>query len=188
MTRAREARRSKRHASGFTLIELMVTVAIVGVLATLAVYGVGKYIRSSKSSEAIQMIGSIKAAQEQYRAETFAYKDPNGDHTLTYYPATTPSNQAVAWGVASPGQGAAFRELGVRPDAPVRFVYGCAAGGGNDSVPGAGTSYTVTGWPTTQTQPWYVVRAAGDLDADGTQSIFVSASFVDRIFIDNEGE
>lgn len=165
----------------------MAVVAIVGILAGLATYGVNKYIQSSKSTEAIQMIGAIKAAQEQYRAEMFNYLDVNGTGKLTpYYPAETPTNKAYAWGDASSAQGKAYRELGVATDAPVRFVYGCAAGSGNTAIPAP--AMTVTNWPATQQQPWYVVQALGDFDGDGITSVYVSGSFTGRIFSDKEGE
>lgn len=179
------------HNRGFTLVELMITVAIVGILATLATYGVKKYLHSSKSQEAIQMIGAIKAAQEQYKADTFVYRDVSGSHSLaasTWYPTTSPTNKVYAWGDTSTDQGKAWKELGVTTDAPVRFAYGCAAGSANDSVPAAGMSFAVTNWPTTSSVPWYVVRATGDLDGDGVQSVFISSSFTGQIFIDKEGE
>lgn len=182
----------RRNSRGFTLIELMAVVAIVGILATLAVYGVRKYINSSKASEAIQMIGAIKAAQETYKADTFAYLDVSGSHTLsasTFYPMTSPSNKAYGWGDVSTAQGKAFQTLGVNADAPVRFAYGCAAGDGSNTIPAPGTSMTVANWPSASNgAPWYVVRAVGDLDADGIQSVYASASFTGQIIVDKEGE
>jgi prepilin-type N-terminal cleavage/methylation domain-containing protein len=171
---------------GFTLVEMMVVVAITGLLATVAVYGVNKYIQSSKSTEAIQMIGAIKAAQEQYRIETYTYKDVSGTNTLTYYPQSSPTNKAYAWGDTTSVEGLGYRELGVSTDAPVRFVYGCAAGLSNNKVPTPAMS--VANWPATSQQPWYVVQALGDFDADGVQSVYVSSSFTSRVFADREGE
>jgi len=139
------------------------------------------------------MIGSIKAAQESYRSETFAYLDVSGAHALadkdfsTFYPTTTPGSQAVQWGdAAGVPTSVPWQTLGVIADAPVRFTYGCAADAADTSVTGAGM--TVGNWPEKSTQPWYVVRAVGDLDGDKTYSNFVSSSFVGQIFIDKEGE
>jgi len=60
----------KRLVAGFTLVELMIVVAIVGVLAVLAVYGVRKYIANAKSAEARNSLGQIgKDAVTAYEGE-----------------------------------------------------------------------------------------------------------------------
>jgi type IV pilus assembly protein PilA len=176
---------------GFTLIEVMITVAIMGILAGLAVYGVGKYIRSSKSGEAVAMIASIKSAQEAYKAETFLYLDVSGNNELvesSFYPTGDPDDRLHGWGDVSTDVGKAWQSLGVNPGGPVRFAYGCAAGTAAKAVPAHGTTLTLSDWPTTSGSPWYVVRAVGDLDNDDTKSRFVSASFTGHIIIDKEGE
>ena len=49
----------KRSSRGFTLVELMIVVAIIGILAALAIAGVRKYMTSAKSAEARNSIGTI---------------------------------------------------------------------------------------------------------------------------------
>ena len=44
---------------GFTLVELMIVVAIVGVLAALSIYSVRRYLQTAKTSEARMMVGAI---------------------------------------------------------------------------------------------------------------------------------
>jgi type IV pilus assembly protein PilA len=190
---AAPVRAGKQSKRGFTLVELMVTVVIVGILATLAVYGVGKYIRSAQSSEAIQMIGSIKTCQESYKAEMLAYLDVSGTRSLaagSYYPSNNVSQKEWGWGDTSTVVGQNFARLGVVTNNPVRFAYASAAGGSSDTPVGSNLpKTTVTNWPAAPTgAPWYVVAAKGDLDGDGKISAYASGSFTGQIFIDDEGE
>lgn len=62
--------KSMKKSGGFTLVELMIVVAIVGVLAVLSVFGVRKYIANAKTAEARNAVGQIaKDAQASFERE-----------------------------------------------------------------------------------------------------------------------
>lgn len=175
---------------GFTLVELMIVVAIIGVLATLAIVGYRKYMASSKSAEAKEIIGAIHVAQASYYAETMGYLSCSGTNLANYYPAT-PDGKKRHW--IQPGHGDidCWRTLNVGVDSPTVFGFAVVAGAPGDD-PNSATNVCTTqalNLPTSATSPWYLVQAAGDNDEDGNLSCFISTSFApSEIYVENDTE
>jgi prepilin-type N-terminal cleavage/methylation domain-containing protein len=63
----------QRNKHGFTLVELMIVVAIIGVLAVVAGTAYRRYMDSGRTAEAMSMLGEIRAKEEAYRAEFSTY-------------------------------------------------------------------------------------------------------------------
>lgn len=90
-----------KHATGFTLMELMIVVAIVGILAALVYPSYTESVRKSRRSEAKTALSDLAARQEQYMTNNKTYAStlaqlgivtattPGGWYTLSAPTATT---------------------------------------------------------------------------------------------------
>jgi prepilin-type N-terminal cleavage/methylation domain-containing protein len=163
--------------AGFTLIELMIVVAIIGVLSAVAIPSFRAYMNKSKVTEATTFLGEIKQRQESYRAEFGQYCDVSGAGTLAiaaYNPASVPAGGTpVAWPTVSNWQ-----TLGAAPDTAVRFRYATVAGNPT-TVPDWGGGLGFTG-----NDFWFVSQAQADLDGDTTLLTVESYSESGGVYID----
>jgi prepilin-type N-terminal cleavage/methylation domain-containing protein len=122
----RTARLLNRSARGFSLIEMMATVVIVGILATVAVVGYKRWVRSAKVAEANSIITGIAAAQETYKAETGVYLNVSG--TLdNLYPAQTPGAFKTEWGGPCSTCLTPWSRLSFQPHGAVTYGYATVA-------------------------------------------------------------
>ena len=67
------SRQTYYRQTGFTLIELMITIVIIGVIAAIALPSYQSSVRKSKRTEAKTELLQVMARQEQYFSETRKY-------------------------------------------------------------------------------------------------------------------
>ena len=58
-----------RKNAGFTMVELVVVMVIVGILATISVPMYRNYIQRARAQEGVALVGSVASAQRVYYAE-----------------------------------------------------------------------------------------------------------------------
>jgi len=71
---------------GFTLIELMIVIAIVGILAAVAVPQYTDYTKRSKFTEVVMLTSSAKTGVLLCYQETHSLAGCSGDNAATSYP------------------------------------------------------------------------------------------------------
>ena len=98
-SRFSEAIASKESQAGFTLLELLVVITIIGILAAVAVPGLGKTIERTRVRDAQAILASVYSAEQVYRLDQGSY-GTLADLVSNRY-VTDPSTGNADWGFAS---------------------------------------------------------------------------------------
>ena len=135
----------RKSNKGFTLIELMIVVAIIGILAAIAIPNFLRFQLKAKSSEGKVNIAAIRTAQESYLAEFGSYLVAAASPTAA---VTNPGPAKVEFELTG-GDTNGFNSLGWSPEGRVFFAY---------EVNAVDSAYTIT--------------AQADIDGDDVNQVW----------------
>ena len=139
----------EQNQDGFTLIELMIVVSIIGILASIAVPGYQQMLLRSKRAELPLNLEGIRLSEISYHHEWEFYT------TCAVTPAVPPGRVRLPF-PANFTTNLDWNQLGWYPEGPAYGQYGVTA----TAVSGQLADFTAQAW--------------GDLDGDGNLSNFMS--------------
>ncbi len=111
-------RELRKTSKGFTLIELMIVVAIIAILAAIAIPQYRKFQMKAKTSEAKTNIGAIRTCEEAYAAEHDAY------YLVGPAPESAITSTTRDFDLTNEDNCAHFADLGFKPAGKVYYNYG----------------------------------------------------------------
>jgi len=146
---------------GFTLVELMIAIAIIGVLVAVAIPAYMKFTQRTKTSEATMSLRKIYDGSVVFYKKGHIFPPSDADGTPGIGRLCLGGESVKFTPTAQTWNGVTWRMLDFSIDEPFNFHYSYLS----NEVRGEGAVFTA--------------RVNGDLDCDGTLSTFERVAVVD---------
>ena len=183
-------KRARRQSPGFTLIELMIVVAILGVLAVVAGTAYRRYLDNGRTTEAMAMFAEFRAKEEAYRAEFSTYLSTAATEDAyaasNMFPQLINGSEPISKSAIPPTSPVhPWTFLGIQPGRrTLQCSYGVYAGPAGVAPAGGRGQAVIGAAPTT---PWWYAYAVCDNDGQGMPNAeFVTGSTTTLVSTFNE--
>lgn len=171
--------------AGVTLLELMIVVAIIGVLATIAFPYFRGSTRKAKSSEVQRIFADFKIRQGQYQFENGVYLSTNASNSEDVFPAT-PAGPDKPQEIATWPD--TWLELKIQPDPNALYCSYVAVAGERGDNTNIGTIAQSFGFTDAPEEDWFYLLAECDFDGNaGVNSLYFMSGTMATMAKKNEG-
>jgi type IV pilus assembly protein PilE len=195
---------------GFTLVELMIVVVVLGILASLAMVGYRRYVGRARSTEAVAMLAEISSKEQLYFLEFAQYLPLVNSGSITppaasgaavtetaaqFYPSdpSVSTFDSVRTATAVGVLPLSWQYAAIRPKDRVLYcTYFAGAGAAGSLPPVAGAVGAGLLGSTAIGQPWWYVLGACNLNRTATYpagvSVFALTYRSPTLAVINEGQ
>jgi len=138
---------------GFSLIELMITLAIIGILAAIAVPNYSDYVTRSKITEAVGSLSDARVRMEQYFQDNRYYNADGSVGSVTCGNVTVAATNNFSFSCASSNSGQAYIWTAAGAGSMTGFSYTI-----NQVNARTSTTTAAAAWPSLNANCWITSR------------------------------